>query len=119
MTEFTPIVVPLAAVTLTGHEYTNCRVSRSCYVADGVPAIWMDVWDEEWQGWEALTTATVNLKSYDYKPADGCTFVRDDAENTGALAALVELGVVETTGRTVRFGFTGVAHEVRLIGAFA
>ncbi len=112
-------VVHLDAVTLNGRTYKNVAVSVHEYYVDSAPAIRLEVWDEEFAFWEPLASATVNLRKQGHIPAEGCTWIRDDRENSGALAALTAAGLVESTGRNAYFGFEGAAVEARLIGAFA
>lgn len=48
---------------------------------------------------EPLTRVSVNVPNE--HPAPGCVFIRDYSENAGLADALVAVGVVEPTGRTI------------------
>jgi Domain of unknown function (DUF4313) len=61
------------------------------------------------------SSLTVNLPGQDL--ADGCVFVKDyDEVGTGILQAMVDAGLMERTGRTVRSGYVQIP-EARLVGA--
>lgn len=81
-----------------GERYENAIVQRGAYV-DG--SMSLQVFS---QIGEPLTTASLNLGDYGYKPAEGCIFVGDYSQHKGIFEALIKAGVLSDTGRVVKFG---------------
>jgi hypothetical protein len=82
------------------HLGERCSVKFTAYQNGRTAIVLYDASGEEW------TTATVNLPGAELAPDE--VLVKDYSENVGMLQALVEAGIVEPTGRTVRSGFVEI-----------
>ena len=67
---------------------------------------------------ELLAKVTVNMAGMGSFPAQGCVFVKDYSENEGMLKAFVDKGWMQSTGRTVKSGWSTVT-EAKLTGELA
>jgi hypothetical protein len=83
----------------------QCSVVKTSYATGGV-ALQLRCEDGE-----PMCTATVNIQ---HVVPDGHVLIKDWSENQGVLAALIEAGIVEDTGKTVTTGFV-TANMVRLL----
>lgn len=99
--------VSIGDVTLVGEVYKNVVAKFGRYAQDGTIAI--QLFEEN--GYELIATATVNVGI----PG---VFIKDYSENEGLLAQLVEKGLVQEIGATVKSGYVEIP-EVKLIGKFA
>lgn len=58
---------------------------------------------------------SINLASYDLRPADGCVFVKGWSERAGLAESLEQRGLVEIVGRRVVGHYDSIAYEVRVV----
>ena len=77
-------------ISLHGYTYEGAEVAKEQY-RDGSLALTIN----DPLG-DHIATVSVWIAT---APAEGCIWVKDYSENQGILAALVEAGVLETTGR--------------------
>jgi hypothetical protein len=108
--------IQMSEMTDTGHRLRfrgwDCAVFRSTYDSQyggGLALVLLDA-----DTYERVAVATVNL--YPVMPPAGHAFIKDWSENTGMLAALVEAGLVEDTGKREPTGYV-VAALVKLLAS--
>lgn len=98
----------IPSLTFAGSEWTDVLVEEGEY-GNGDLAVILYV------DYDLLADASVNLAAYGLRPEAGAFFVPNSSESEGLAQALVDAGVIETTGRTVTFGpFNTTAIEARL-----
>lgn len=88
---------------------TDVYVWESKFMQDETLAIFLT--DEAKQ---PLVTASVNLRSYGYTPAEGNIFIKSYQECEGLYEGLKAAGLVSEAVRTVSFGY-GEAVEVTVL----
>lgn len=93
---------------INGEVYRDCFIEVVEYFHGGTCLIALG--DEG-----PIATLTVWV---DEPPSPGCVWIKDWSENSGVLASLEELGLVERTGRIYPTEWVE-AIEVRLIGDLA
>lgn len=96
-----------------GEAFQNVAVEVGRY-GNGSLAIRLTLPDEED---DVLAIPTVNLvEAYGLVPRKGCVFIPSYSENEGMAQALVDVGVVELTGRLVAYGpFDASAQEAKVL----
>lgn len=107
-----PVYLPEITVRWGG-QLIRVRPARSHYLNHDAVAITADA-DGKF-GREPYGTVSVNLPE---PPAGGCIWVKTWAENEGLLEQLVNLGLLELTGREQYSGWVN-APEAKLIGDWA
>ena len=98
-------MIAVGTLTIVGEKYEGVTLETVKYRTGELGAVL-------YQGWETLAYVSTSIKGS--QPQEGCFWAKTWSENSGLLEQLIDLGVVELTGRSVATGFC-IAPEARLI----
>lgn len=111
----------MISVTLMGKQYRDVQMAWEVYASaylNGPIVAALQLYNDGEFGTELLTTATVNLEGF--RPSAGCVYIKTWSENEDLVESLVEAGVLELTGYTIKVNDWGsVAVEARVLDPYA